>query len=101
MKRLANMLKALVRRAGELSPSCREASRLQSLALDRPLPLAQRAGLRIHLFLCRWCRRYGKQIRFLRSVAQHHAREAPQPAPQRLSGAARERLRRRLEAANE
>ena len=53
-----------------LSPNCKEAIRLQSDALDRPLSRMQRIGLRIHLALCVWCSRYGKQIKFLRTVAQ-------------------------------
>ena len=42
---------------------------MQSEALDHPLSFRQRIGLRIHLFLCKWCNRYGRQLRFLRSAA--------------------------------
>ena len=41
----------------------------QGEAVDRKLPLRQRFGLRVHLMLCKWCRRYGKQITFLRDAA--------------------------------
>jgi hypothetical protein len=75
-----------------LMPNCREAVRLQSDALDRPLSFWQRAGLRVHLLLCRWCRRYGRQIAFLRTAAhdfEHdHSPEQPMPAE------ARERIRK-------
>ena len=70
MNWLANMRKTLARVMAALSPSCRQASRLQSEALDFNLPFLQRVGLRIHLLLCKWCRRYGEQIRFLREAAQ-------------------------------
>ena len=79
-----------------VSPNCREASRLQSEALDHPLPLAQRFGLRVHLLLCKWCRRYGKQIRFLRQAVHEHPDEVNQAAPQTLSPEARDRLQRSL-----
>jgi hypothetical protein len=42
-----------------LTLDCRQASRVQSEMLDHPLPLAKRLGLRLHLLICMWCRRYG------------------------------------------
>ena len=96
MNSLMNMLKALFRKAGELSPNCREATRLQSEALDHPLGLGQRIGLRIHLFLCKWCRRYGKQIGFLRSAAHRHEGHEQCLPPQSLATEARERIKQRL-----
>jgi hypothetical protein len=101
MNWLANMLKPLARMVAALSPTCRQASRLQSEALDHKLPTLQRIGLRIHLVLCKWCLRYGKQIRFLRDAAHEHADELVAPAPQKLSDAARERMKQRLRAEEE
>ena len=89
MNRLTKTIRAL-------SPNCREAIRLQSDALDRPLPRLQRIGLRIHLVLCVWCMRYGKQIKFLRTTAQHC--EYDQEPKQALSVEVRERIKRTLEA---
>jgi len=83
---------------GELSPSCREATRLQSEAMDRPLHLRQRVGLCIHLFLCRWCRRYGQQIGFLRSVAHEHEKHEQPLPPQALRPEAKERMKERLKS---
>lgn len=98
MNWLAHMLKTLARGMAALSLNCRHASRLQSEALDHPLPFFQRLGLRIHLFLCKWCRRYGKQIRFLRNAAREHPDELADPSRQTLSDAARERMKQRLSA---
>jgi len=86
---------------GELSLTCREAARLQSEGLDRPLTLRQRIGLRIHLFLCKWCRRYGKHLRFLRLAAHEHPDKLAEPSRQTLSDAARERMRQRLRSEGE
>ena len=83
---------------GELSLTCREATRLQSEALDHPLTLWQRVGLKIHLFLCKWCRRYGKQIGFLRSAAHEHAKHDVCLPPQALRPEARERIKRCLQS---
>jgi hypothetical protein len=79
-----------------LSPNCKEAIRLQSDALDRPLSRMQRIGLRIHLAMCRWCSRYGKQIDFLRTIARRcdHDQDPKQTMPPE----ARERIKRRLQS---
>jgi hypothetical protein len=98
MSWFANIVKTLVRGLADLSPSCREATRLQSKALDRKLPLRQRLGLRIHLLLCKWCRRYGKQITFLRSATRQHGHEDQPLPPRTLSLEARERIKQRLQA---
>jgi hypothetical protein len=88
MNRLANIIRVL-------SPNCKEAIRLQSEALDRPLTGRQRIGLRIHLALCVWCARYGKQIKFLRTAAKQcdHDHTPSQP----LSAEARARIKRTLQ----
>ena len=77
-----------------LMPTCRQVARLQSDALDQRLSLSKRFGLRLHLLLCKWCRRYGKQIRFLRRAAHEHSDELNEAAPRQLSAEARERLKR-------
>jgi hypothetical protein len=76
-----------------LSPDCKSAIRLQSEALDRRLPLLTRTGLRLHLWLCIWCSRYGKQIKILRTVAQNCDDRVPGQA---LPAEARERIKRAL-----
>ena len=86
---------------GELSPRCREATRLQSEAMDRPLPWRKCIGLRIHLFLCKWCRRYGSHLHFLRSLVREHPDELADSARQKLPEAARQRMRQRLRAEEE
>jgi hypothetical protein len=98
MNWLANLLKAFSRGLAMLSPDCRQVSRLQSDALDRDLPFLQRLGLRLHLFLCKWCRRYGKQVRFLRHAAHDHPERMVEPQPRKMSDEARERIKQRLKA---
>jgi hypothetical protein len=80
----------------QLSQNCREASRAQSQAIDHVLPPAKRLGVWLHLLICKWCRRYGKQIRFLRVAAHEHHEELAEAAPQKLSREALERIKRRL-----
>jgi hypothetical protein len=81
-----------------LSPSCKQAAKLQSQALIKPLSRSERFGLRMHLFICAWCRRFGEQVKFLHS-ATHQCPEKQQPdALPGLSMAGRERLKRAMQA---
>jgi hypothetical protein len=98
---MKNVIKTLGQRLGALSPSCKAATRLQSVALDRRLTLLERLGLRFHLVFCKWCHRYGRQIQFLRSVAGEHAHDDQHAPPQGLSLEARERIKRRLQSEKE
>ena len=96
MKWFRDIVKALTRGIGDLSPSCKQAVRLQSAALDGKLSFRERLGLRIHLVLCKWCRRYGKQIRFLHTASREHAGE--EQVRRTLSPEARERIKQRLQS---
>jgi len=95
------VIKTLAQRLGALSPDCKEAIRLQSAALDRRLTPLERFGLRSHLFLCKWCCSYGRQIRFLRSAARGHAHDDQHSPQLALSSEARERIKRSLQPEKE
>ena len=75
-----------------ISPNCKEASRLQSDAVHRPLPFLQGLGLRIHLLVCAWCRRYGKNISFLKEVVDDPAEQENCGHSHVLTPEARERM---------
>lgn len=51
------------------SLNCREAARLVSLALDRPLSTEEGRELEFHLVRCLACRNFGEQLSFLRTAA--------------------------------
>lgn len=93
-----NWLNKIKQAMGALSPSCREAVRLQSEVMERPLSPARRLGLKIHLVLCKWCRRYGEQIRFLRSASQRLPDHSPASSAV-LPPEARQRIQRNLDEA--
>lgn len=71
--------------------SCRLASQLLSKAQDTQLTLTERAALRLHLLICRSCRRFNRQLILLRQILRvlvararaDHALETPLPAGQR------------------
>src|SRR5262245_13427173 len=96
MQLLKSLGTALKNGLRTISPTCRDATRLQSLALDEPLSLPKRIGLRLHVLLCKWCRRYGRQLRFLRQAAHEHPEQLTNATPRSLSPEARERLKQSL-----
>jgi hypothetical protein len=55
---------------GILSLTCKQASRLQSQALDRDLGLGERLALRWHLGICEACTRVSRQWDFLRRATK-------------------------------
>ena len=93
MEQRKTLLGALKKGLRTISPNCREASRLQSGALDHALTPWQRFGLRVHLILCKWCRRYGRQLRFFRQAAHEHPEQLANATPHSLAPEARERLK--------
>jgi hypothetical protein len=54
--------------------SCKDASRLMSKREDAALSAWQRLLLRLHLSVCAACRRFERQVRFLRA-AMHEYRQ--------------------------
>ena len=46
--------------------TCAEAARLMSNRLNHPLGIRARLALRLHLMLCVGCRRYARQLMFIR-----------------------------------
>ncbi len=99
MTSLIQRARALLERLGQLSPTCREVTQLQSQALDQRLPGLPRIGLRIHRMLCGRCRRYGDQLQRLRLFVQTHSVRVDGAVPDALSPEARQRLQRALREA--
>ncbi|MES3023139.1 MAG: zf-HC2 domain-containing protein [Pseudomonadota bacterium] len=60
-------------------PTCREVHRLVSEAMDRDLSLVERARVRLHLFVCEACTRFGGQMALLRGAMRKGPPEGPQP----------------------
>lgn len=50
--------------------TCSEATRLLSDQLDRPLSRTQLFALKLHVLMCKGCRNFGEQIRFLCRVGR-------------------------------
>ena len=55
--------------------SCKQASQLVSQSLERPLNRQERFALRMHLWICKYCRRFSQQIQALRVMFKRHVHE--------------------------
>ena len=74
-----------------LTLSCRLASQLLSKAQDTQLTMTERVALRLHLLICRSCRRFNRQLILLRQILRllvartraGKALETPLPPAQR------------------
>lgn len=79
--------------------TCKEITQLVSDGYERDLSLLERLMVRFHLLYCVACRRYRRQIRFIRAAAVRYIRimqSGRGPARAALSAAARERISRTL-----
>ena len=52
--------------------TCREASRLQSQAMDRDLSFGERVSLRLHMSVCDACTAVNRQLAFLRKAVKQY-----------------------------
>lgn len=68
--------------------SCKNAARLASECQDRKLSFAEQTAFRFHLMICRVCRAYARQARFighaLETLACNTKLKLPEQARQRL-----------------
>ncbi|HAV63584.1 MAG TPA: hypothetical protein DCY13_14610 [Verrucomicrobiales bacterium] len=87
------MRQRLVYLLNAISPSCRDAVRMLAESRRRPHPFPRRMGLRLHLLLCGFCRRYRTQLERLKALL---ADEDPAPNEVRLTPEARQRIKERL-----
>ncbi len=80
--------------------NCKEISRLASERFDRELGLLERMRFRMHVLMCHHCRRYARQLAFLRRAIRRLAAARATRGP-RLSAEARARIARRLDTATQ
>lgn len=83
----------------KLMLTCHEVTRLVSQQAEAPLPWNKRVRMRLHMVLCLWCRRYERQLAFLRQALRSMPeRDCCSPRAQ-LSPEMRQRLKQALRSA--
>lgn len=79
--------------------TCREASKRVSLSMDQKLPVHLRIGLWFHLAMCRYCRRFRKQLHIIRDLSARQEDVYLQAVPaEGLPRDAADRIKNRLKA---
>ncbi len=75
--------------------SCEKITGLISESMDRKLPLSRRLGIRFHLMMCHLCKRYERQLLFIRSALRRD-QETGDVSSQTLPDDARQRIEKNL-----
>lgn len=55
--------------------NCKEVTHLLSEAQDRKLSMSEKVNLEMHLAICRGCRNFKSQMRFLREACKRYVHE--------------------------
>ena len=79
--------------------SCKDTARILSETKMSDLPLGKRIALKLHLMMCKLCRRYARQIATIDGAARELARRAEEAPPEllgSLSPEAQERIKASL-----
>lgn len=75
--------------------NCKQASQLASRAMDEKLPFGKNLMLKMHLFLCRSCTNFTRQLLFLRKASLHfrnkHDFQLTEEAKQRIYNALKDK----------
>jgi len=77
--------------------NCKQTSALVSQSLDRQLTWRERIAVRIHLWICVYCRRFAQQLNLIRRMMQAWQQQATDQSELALSQAARERITQQLD----
>ncbi len=81
---------------GPLITSCKQAARLVSIAMERRLTIRENCTMHIHLWMCRTCALYRRQIGILRKALTRHAEVLDNTPPSRcecLDANAKQRIK--------
>lgn len=72
---------------------CRDVSRKVSQGMDAPLPFHQHVAVRMHLAMCRYCRRFQRQLKMLRKLSRQNEAST---TGESLSPEAKKRIKKTL-----
>ena len=78
--------------------SCREVSRLVSKSMDHRLPISQAVEMKMHLFMCKFCSRFKKQVHSIRQVIRDNPELMIETDQIGLSQAAKDRMNRLIQS---
>ena len=78
--------------------NCRKVTQMVSESMDRRLPLHQRAMIKFHLLMCKYCARFEKQLRIMREICRQQPDHDTTDGSAELSSDACEKIKAALRA---
>ena len=78
--------------------SCKDASRVVSQSLDRPISVRERLALGFHLMICKFCRRFARQLSQISAAIHGLTRQMERDESVRLPAEAGRRIAAALES---
>jgi hypothetical protein len=78
--------------------SCRDVSRLVSESMDHRLPISQTVEMKMHLFMCKFCSRFKKQVHSIQQVIRDNPNLIDEMDHGGLSQAAKDRINRLMQS---
>ncbi|MDO8960636.1 MAG: zf-HC2 domain-containing protein [Methylophilus sp.] len=78
--------------------NCKQTSQLVSQSLDRRLTLQERFAMRLHLWLCKYCKRFSQQLLALRSGMQRMTKLIEEDTQLHMPSESKARIAKSLES---
>ena len=72
-------------------------TRLVSQSMDQRLPLITSLRMKLHYIICVWCKRYAKQIAFLKRASRRFSENAANAGAEPISPDTKRRLKAEIE----
>jgi predicted anti-sigma-YlaC factor YlaD len=78
--------------------NCKQTSQLVSQSLDRRLTLKERFAVRIHLWICKYCKRFSQQLLAMRSGLQRMTKSMEEDTQLHMPSESKARIAKALES---
>ncbi len=82
----------------KLMLTCKQASLIISQSLDNPLSRSDRMKLKFHLFICKACTRFNRQLHLIKTIVQRMKLETENDDTIQLTIEAKARINRAIES---
>jgi Putative zinc-finger len=78
--------------------NCKQTSQLVSQSLDRRLSLRERIAVRIHLLICKYCKRFSQQLLAMRLGLQRMTKSVEDDTQLHMPSESKARIAKALES---
>lgn len=78
--------------------NCKQTSQLVSQSLDRRLTLQERFAVRVHLLICKYCRRFSRQLMAMRVGLQRMTQSVEENTTLHMPSESKARIAKALES---